>query len=98
VKKTVLLALLFVVVVIAMLVYTTLGVSRYRCEVCITFQGRRACRTASASRKEQALRAAVENACALIAAGVTETTQCEGTPPDSVKWLSANQKAGTMGN
>jgi hypothetical protein len=88
VNKTVLLAIGFAVAVLVVLVYTTLGNRRYRCEVCMAFQGRSACRTAGASTEEQALRTATENACALISSGVTDSIACDNTPPTSVKWLS----------
>jgi len=88
VNKTVVLAIAFAVAVLVMLVYTTLGTNRYRCEVCIAFHERSACRTASAPTQAQALRAATENACAQIASGVTDSIACEGTAPESVKWLS----------
>ena len=87
-NKTVLLAIGFALVVLVVLVYTTLGNRRYRCEVCMAFQGRSACRTAGASTEDQALRTAAENACALIASGVTDSIACDNTPPTSVKWLS----------
>ena len=87
-NKTVLLAIGFALVVLVVLVYTTLGNRRYRCEVCMAFQGRSACRTAGASTEGQALRTASENACALIASGVTDSIACDTTPPTSVKWLS----------
>jgi len=63
-----------------------MSVGRVRCEVCITYQGRNACRTASARTRELALRTATDNACAQIASGVTESNQCQNTPPDSVRW------------
>ena len=85
-KKIVLLGILFVLVFLGFVVYTTVNTGRIRCEVCITYQGRRACRTASARTRELALRAATDNTCAQIASGVTETTQCTNTPPDSVNW------------
>lgn len=87
-KKTVLLGIVFVVVVLILLVYTTLGNDRYKCEVCVVFQGRQACRTAGASTQEQAQRAATENACAEIASGVTDSMACENRPPASVVWLT----------
>ena len=45
-----------IAVVIGAVVYTTLSASasRYRCEVCMEFQGRKACRTASAATEMQA--------------------------------------------
>jgi hypothetical protein len=88
VNKTVLLAIVFAVGVLIVLVYTTMGNARYRCEVCISFQNRTACRTAAASTDSQALRTATENACSQIASGVTDSIACENTPPQSVKWLS----------
>jgi hypothetical protein len=55
----------------------------------VEFQGRRACRTASASTEMQARRTAQENACAEISSGVTDSMQCGTyTQPVSVKWLS----------
>jgi hypothetical protein len=53
----------------------------------VTYQGRRACRTAAANSQSQAMRTAKENACAQIASGVTESNQCENTPADSIRWL-----------
>jgi hypothetical protein len=88
VNKTVLLAIVFVVGVLIVLVYTTMGNARYRCEVCISFQNRTACRTAAAATDAQALRTATENTCAQIASGVTDSMACENTPPQSVKWLA----------
>ena len=85
-KKSVVLGILFVAAVVILVVYSTLGAGRVRCEVCITYEGRNACRTASARTRELALRTATENACAQIASGVTESNQCENTPPDSVRW------------
>lgn len=85
-KRSVLLGILFVLVFLAFVVYTTWNTGRIRCEVCITFQGRQACRTASARTRELALRAATDNACAQIASGVTDSNQCQNTPPDSVRW------------
>jgi hypothetical protein len=90
-KKSLLLAIVFTLVVIGAIFYTTFsaGASRYRCEVCMEFQGRRACRTASASTEMQARRTAQDNACAEISSGVTDSMQCGTyTQPVSVKWLS----------
>jgi hypothetical protein len=87
VKKTVWLAIAFAVVVVGFVVLTTFHQDRVRCEVCVTFNGHRDCRVASATTQELAVRAAVTNACSQLASGVSETTQCENTKPDSVNWL-----------
>jgi hypothetical protein len=86
VKKSVLLGILFLVAFLGIVVYSTMGAGRIRCEVCITYQGRNACRTASARTRDLALRTATENACALISSGITDSNQCHNTPPDSVRW------------
>ena len=54
------------------------------CEVCITFNGRTECRTAVGVDAEEATRTAIQNACALIAGGMTQTVQCQNRQPDSV--------------
>jgi hypothetical protein len=90
-KKSVLFGLLFVAIVIAAVIMTTMSTSasRYRVEVCVEFQGRTACRTAGAATEQAALRTAQENACAQIASGVTDSMQCGNLQqPTSVKWLS----------
>jgi hypothetical protein len=91
VKKSVQLAILFVLIVIGAVVYTTMSAStnRYRVEVCMQFQGRSSCRSAGAATELGALRTAQENACAQISSGVTDSMQCGNyTQPVSVKWLS----------
>lgn len=86
-NKTVLIGIVFVIAVVAVLIYSSMNVAHYRVEVCVNFQGRTECRTASADTQDHALRSAQSNACALIASGVTDTMQCERANPSSVKWL-----------
>jgi hypothetical protein len=50
------------------------------------FNGRQDCRTAAAATKEQAQRAATDNACALISNGMTESIACSNTPPLKITW------------
>lgn len=87
-RTVVILAIGFAVAVLAVLIFTTMGINKFRCEVCITFNGRSACRTAGASSEAQAVRTATENACAQIASGVTDSMACESTPPQSVIWVT----------
>ena len=89
-KKSVVLAIAFFAIVIGAVVYTTMSASasKYRCEVCVEFQGQTKCRTAAADTEMQARRTAQENACAFISSGVTDSMQCGNTQPISVKWLS----------
>jgi hypothetical protein len=86
-KRNVLLIAILGIGFVAVLVYSTIGQKHYRCEVCVEFQGRRACRTAASATRDQAVRTATENACALIASGMTDSIACGNTPPASLKWL-----------
>jgi hypothetical protein len=86
-KKPVWIGIAFVLVVLGVIVYSTMGLAQNEVEVCMTFKGQTSCRKASASTKEYALRSATENACAEIASGVTETIACGQSTPASVKWL-----------
>jgi hypothetical protein len=87
VKPTVWIAIVFVVLVVGTLVFSTFRVQPHHCRVCITFNGRTDCRTASAQTRQEAQRTATTGACAQLSSGVTESMQCENTPPDSVQWL-----------
>jgi hypothetical protein len=64
-----------------------MNLAQYRVEVCMDFEGRSSCRTAAGSTEEFALRSATDNACALIATGVTDTMACTRSQPRSVRWI-----------
>ena len=87
-KKTVLLAIGFVIAVVALVIYTTMGNAKFRCEVCMAFQGRQKCSMAAAATEAQAQRTATENACAEISSGVTDSIACESSTPISVIWVT----------
>ena len=78
---------IFVIVVLAVLVYSTLNLAKHRVEVCITFHGNAACRTASGTTEDFARHTATTNACSQISSGVTDSIACENTQPDSVTVL-----------
>jgi len=54
------------------------------CEVCVTFQDRTACRSAVGADEREATTTAIQNACAFLAGGMTQTVQCQNREPDSV--------------
>jgi hypothetical protein len=64
------------------------GLSEHRVEVCIEFDGRESCRTASASTEKQAERTAIENACAQLTSGMTNSIACQNTQPKNKRTLS----------
>ena len=84
-KATTLIAILFSLAVLATLVYSTLDLQQYSCEVCLTYQGRENCSIASGTSEEEATRTATDVACAPISNGMTESIQCSNTPPNSVR-------------
>jgi hypothetical protein len=86
-KTTTWIAILFAVLVLGYLVVSSFQAQPFRCQVCITFHGRRDCRTGAAQTRGQAQRIATMTACAQLSSGIIESNQCENTPPDSVDWL-----------
>jgi len=58
-------------------VYSSFSVGGVRCEVCVDFDGARACRTVDGSTEQDTLAAARTNACAQVTSGVTNMLACE---------------------
>jgi hypothetical protein len=79
--------ILVVAAVLAILIYSSLDLASHRVEVCMEWNGRTNCKTASASTREFATRTAITNACAEMVSGVTDTLACERANPVSVKVL-----------
>jgi len=77
--------------VAAVVVYSSFHVSEYECEVCITFEGRDACRTVKGATEADSLRGAVDNTCAQLASGVTDTMRCTRTQPTKAQCRSTRQ-------
>ena len=86
-KPTTWIALVFAAVVLVAVALSTFRSQPFRCRVCMSFNGRRDCRTASARTPEEAQRTAIMNACAQLASGVTNSIQCENTAPETVDWV-----------
>ncbi len=51
------------------------------CEACVTFRGKELCREAQGATREEAMRTAVDNACALLAVGRKENMECTTKAP-----------------
>ncbi len=73
---------------IALVLFTTVQGPRYRVQVCMSFENREACKIVNAHSEEGAMRSAIQNACADISSGVTDTVKCEKSDPKSVRWLA----------
>lgn len=83
-NKGILIAAVFGLAFLAIMWRSTRNLSAHRVEVCMEFGGRTACRTASGATREQAERAARDNACALIASGMTDSIACQNSQPKSI--------------
>jgi hypothetical protein len=75
---------LFGLALLGALTYFSLGFAQYTCEVCVTFNGRMQCRTASGTNQETAKQAAHDNACAFLVASKTDGFLCGQAPPTQV--------------
>ena len=87
INKPVIAGIIFLAVVLGVIVWSSMNLSQARVRVCMEFNGRQNCATASGQSKDFALRTATSNACALIASGVGDTIACEHRTPVSVDWL-----------
>jgi hypothetical protein len=66
---------------VAFVVWRSLQVAGYQCTLCMSFGGRQMCRTVEGATASEARTSAINNACAHIASGVTDSMACEhGTP------------------
>ena len=61
---------------LALLVTAARSAGSVSCEACVQYHGRTECREALGPTREEARRTAVDNACALLASGMTESVEC----------------------
>lgn len=79
--RNTLVTLAVLVPIIAVVIHGSLQVSEYECEVCIAFAGRETCRTVTGQTEVEGLRTGIDNACALLASGITDSLRCQRTMP-----------------
>lgn len=73
------------VALVAYIAAGSMSVADHSCEVCMTYQGRSQCRTVAAATIELARDGAIQNACAFLSGGVTDSMACHREKPDSEK-------------
>lgn len=76
---------LLLLAVVAWVLAGSMGTDQHTCEVCMTYQGRSQCRTVAAATVDLAREGAIQNACAFISGGVTESMACHREKPTSEK-------------
>jgi len=65
-------------------VYRSLTIARYECNVCVSFGSQRVCRTGASGDRKAAIESAITSACATLASGMTDSIRCQNTRPDSL--------------
>ena len=86
-RTTIALGIAAFLVFLGVMTFLMMGNRRNRVEVCMKYEGREACKVASGESPQEAIRTATDAACALIAFGVTQTTQCTHSEPASIRRL-----------
>jgi len=72
---------------VGFLVYSTFHLDQVRVHVCMEFEGKQACKTASGATREDALQTAKTNACGELTSGMGNTRRCAAQEPVSTEWL-----------
>ena len=62
--------------VIFYIIYSSTGLAKVSCEVCMEYKGRKSCRSAAATKRDDAETAARGMACSEIAGGRDESIAC----------------------
>lgn len=68
----------------AVVVYLSMGFQEYTCEVCVDFNNRQQCRSASGSDRETTVRTAQDNACAFLVQSKTDGFLCAQAQPRQI--------------
>jgi len=71
--------------VIAFIIYSSLDIAQFECTVCMPFDGQEVCRTVTGKTKEEGIRTGVNNACAQLTSGMTNSMRCERTQPSKAE-------------
>ncbi len=70
--------------IFGVVIYSSFQLSEYQCEICMDFEGGSICRSVIGKTEVEAVRTGIDNACAHLASGVTDSMRCQRTPPKSV--------------
>jgi len=84
-KRSTLITLAVILVVIALFFYMSTARATEQCTVCMEFNGRSNCATAAGHTAAEATETAHNTACGPIASGMNETIACGNVAPVSVQ-------------
>jgi hypothetical protein len=83
-RRTGILALLAMVLLVGAIIWSSLTTPRVECEACITYDGRTNCASAAGPTREEAVQAAADVACATLATGRAGSMACSRSEPTRV--------------
>ena len=84
-KRSTVITLAVLALIIALFFYMSTASAREECTVCMEFQGRTNCATAAGRTAAEATETAQNTACGPIASGMNETIACGNRVPASVQ-------------
>jgi hypothetical protein len=84
-KRGTLITIIAIAVFGALLLFNTLSAQKATCEVCVEFNGKRNCATASHESEGEARNAAQTTACGTLASGMDQSIACGRVTPVSVQ-------------
>ncbi|MBK5187840.1 MAG: hypothetical protein JJD97_06310 [Gemmatimonadaceae bacterium] len=73
-----------VVVLAAILLWSTLEAQKAACTVCVSYRGSRNCARATAASPKEAARSAQSTACGPVSRGMDQSIECDNMPPVEV--------------
>jgi hypothetical protein len=79
--NTRILTAVFLVGIVALVIWLSTSIGAVECHVCIEFGGRRNCATAAAPTEAEAVHSARTTACGTISGGVRDSIACGNTEP-----------------
>lgn len=84
-KRGTILTLVTIALFGALLLFNTLSAQKVECSVCVEFNGKRNCASASHENERDARQSAQTTACGVLAAGMNETIACGRVVPLSAQ-------------
>ncbi len=84
-SKGTLVGIVFGVLFLLAIIFQTMGMRQYECEVCVEIDGKTNCMTVKAEDEQLAIQTAKDNACSVLAGNRAESFRCSQSPPTSIR-------------
>ncbi len=84
-KRGTIITLIVVAVFGVLLLFNTLSAQKVTCDVCVEFNGKQNCATASHETEDEARRTAQTTACGPLASGMDQSIACDRKPAVSAQ-------------